>query len=105
VNQLVDEANATANEGLMKPVDAPGAASLELFPNPAQGRLNLRFTAMEAGSSAATVSDITGRVLLNTALEIQEGTNTLKLPLQGLAPGIYILKLAGYAAQRFQVIQ
>lgn len=43
--------------------------------------------------------------LLRSDLSVQEGSNIIKLPLQGLVPGIYFLKLDGHAAQRFQVIQ
>jgi bacillolysin len=104
VNQLADEA-ASGNQGLMKPLDAASTAMLELFPNPAQGQLSLRFNTAAAATANAVVTDITGRVVLNNSVNVQEGANIYKLPLQGLAPGIYILKLDGFAAQRFQVIQ
>ncbi|MDP2187957.1 MAG: T9SS type A sorting domain-containing protein [Sphingobacteriaceae bacterium] len=63
------------------------AAALRMFPNPAQG--NVTFESEEAG--ALQLFDLTGRLVLQTTLEI----GTQNISLEGLKAGLYVAQWQG----------
>ena len=81
----------------------PAAAPwvLSAWPNPAHAQLHL---ALPAGTSPAEAAwlDSTGRVL-GAAFLLRPGPEgTTTLPLTGLPPGLYVLRLRGAGWQRSQ---
>ena len=101
--------SASVNLGLVRlgggagtPTDpAAGAAGLSLgaFPNPAAGRLSVRYTLPQAGTARLSLTDVLGRevaVLLDGGAPAGDGEAALDT--SRLAPGVYVLRLAVGAA-------
>jgi hypothetical protein len=63
------------------------------YPNPADGPVDL-LIAEAAGARELEVADATGRVVLRTALPAREGRVPGAFNTQGLAPGLYTLRLS-----------
>ena len=111
VNQLTDAAANTLNAGIAKP--GVGAALsgeeeedvVSVYPNPAKDQLTLRFSAVEAGRQSMSVTDLMGRVIMIQAVDVQQGVNEVRVPVNNYASGMYFLKLEGRQPVRFQVTQ
>jgi hypothetical protein len=81
--------------------EAPGAnekvsneASLECYPNPAQGSLNIRFNIHDTGqSNTITFADMGGRRIATRQVDEVQGETTLSIDISGFAPGLYFVRL------------
>lgn len=86
---------------------APGAGALRVFPNPARGRATVVFTLGAPQAVRATLVDVSGReVALVYAGALLGGEARLGVPLAGLAPGVYVVRVEGpsvHAARAFVV--
>lgn len=60
---------------------------VKIYPNPAGNQLHLSFDKVPAGSSSVVITDVTGRVLLNTGINSTESV----IDITSLPSGIYIL--------------
>jgi secreted PhoX family phosphatase len=70
------------------------AANLSLYPNPATSELNLTLTHDRREKATVQVMTILGgRVLAQQEVELTPGANTLRLPVQSLSNGQYLLLL------------
>ena len=84
---------AVAAEGAPR---VPGTAALRVFPNPARGRATAVFTLGAPQTVRATLVDVSGReVALVYAGALPYGEVRLGVPLAGLAPGVYVLRVEG----------
>lgn len=63
-----------------------------LFPNPAKTEVTLVLTAPAAERISLVVTDLTGKVVMQQAETLVRGSNQLKLQVQQLASGTYLLK-------------
>jgi secreted PhoX family phosphatase len=73
---------------------AKNAANLALYPNPATNELNLTLTHNRREQATVQVMSLVGaRVLAEQTVELTAGTNNLRLPVQGLSSGQYLLVL------------
>ncbi len=73
---------------------AKNAAALTLYPNPATSELNLSLTHDRREQATVQVMSIVGsRVLATQTVELTAGANSLRLPVQGLSSGQYLLVL------------
>ena len=87
-------------EGVLHLQDAPSSVnSLEsdenfitLYPNPLIGSANLSFYALQAGNTQLTVSDLTGRIIIDYAKNLPEGKNAFQLTLP---KGVFLIQVAG----------
>jgi len=70
-----------------------GAPSLSLQPNPAADHLTLTVYSRVTGNAGITVSDVLGQSLSSLRVMLQPGMNTVVIPLDNLAPAVYILAL------------
>ena len=85
-NYLDGEINAACGTwGIEAPEPVEATQCVEVFPNPAKDRINVRFT--EAGDAVVNLFDMTGR-LVYTA---NATTQCFVIPTQGLRQGIYTL--------------
>ncbi len=66
---------------------------LSVFPNPANDRLNLRFTVAKESAAEITVFDMAGRLLLNRKEQLAAGRQTLPLQTSRLLPGTYLVRI------------
>ena len=79
--------------------DVAGAAALEqvtggimnLFPNPAQDKLNIEHLSAAEGVLQLTVLDMSGRVVLTRGQTVPEGPSIFGLDLEDLNNGLYLL--------------
>jgi hypothetical protein len=70
------------------------AANLSLYPNPATSELNLTLTHDRREKATVQVMSILGgRVLTQQEVELTPGANNLRLPVQNLSNGQYLLLL------------
>lgn len=68
--------------------------SLELWPNPARERLNIRFDSRFAGTTMFEVVDLNGRVVLAQQSGSVLGQNRTELGIEALSSGIYALRIS-----------
>ena len=86
-NYLDNEINAgcgTWGIEAPEPVEGP-TQSVEIFPNPAKDRINVRFA--EAGEAVVNMYDMTGRLVYSHA----SNTQAFVISTQGLSQGVYTL--------------
>ena len=86
-NYLDNEINAgcgTWGVEAPEPVEGP-TQSVEIFPNPAKDRINVRFA--EAGEAVVNMYDMTGRLVYSHA----SNTQAFFISTQGLSQGVYTL--------------
>ena len=86
-NYLDNEINAgcgTWGIEAPEPVEGP-TQSVEIFPNPAKDRINVRFA--EAGEASVRLYDMTGRLVYSHA----SNTQAFVISTQGLSQGVYTL--------------
>jgi len=69
--------------------------NVSVFPNPASQGNDLNVTLSMTKNTDVNVSlvDLTGTTVLTRATRMNKGNNVLSLPTQGLAAGIYIMKM------------
>jgi hypothetical protein len=66
-----------------------------VYPNPATGQLNVRWTSSNSYNAALSIHSITGQVLKRNTIHVAEGYNYFAIPLQGMQPGTYFIKVTG----------
>lgn len=100
---------STINQGvdtLLNPANiiVPEMSGIEVFPNPSQHTLNIRFEQPYANVSLE-IMDLAGRSLYNNSYELL-ASETIKLPVNNLSPGAYFLKLTspGYSPTSFKFL-
>lgn len=70
--------------------------TLDVYPNPAAGMINVTFNLPDNGNAAITVTDMVGRLMnITGADKIKTGQNHLQIPVADLPNGTYILRLQG----------
>jgi len=80
---------------------------LAIYPNPVSSRLTLRF-AGTAGTAAVTIVDATGRAVSTSRIASVEGQNSLTIDVDGLATGVYFVRIengASTSARPFSVVR
>ncbi len=75
---------------------------LNLWPNPAQEKLQLRFTAETGAPVTMRVYDLTGKMIYATNRPVAPGENTFELVLNAFESGIYTLELISDEARWIQ---
>lgn len=65
-------------------------ANIYLYPNPASGKVNVKFEDRDAHSVAIEIYDLTGKLLMRKAQ--QQVTNEMEIILKDITSGYYILK-------------
>ena len=75
------------SNGLITEVSEADAAAFDLYPNPTEGTVTL--TLETPGTSDIAVLDAMGRVVWSA----RSGDSTLSIPLNGLAPGSYVVRV------------
>jgi chitinase len=68
--------------------------SMELYPNPAQGMVNVQFESTEGGEVEILIADMVGHEVLSKALNTTSGTNDCNLDVSSLQAGIYVLTIS-----------
>ncbi len=68
-------------------------ASMEVFPNPFDGVINLSYNSVNNSTLNISVFDVTGKKIYKTEINSTEGLNTNSVDLNTLKDGMYYLKL------------
>ena len=68
-------------------------SSINVFPNPAAETATLSINAQYKGKAVLNIFDIAGRNIINQQINITEGSNLIKLEVDGLADGKYLLNV------------
>jgi hypothetical protein len=69
------------------------AQEVQLYPNPATDRLNIRFESGESSQATLRLYDASGRVVRTQAMEVIAGENTVTMELIDLSTGMYFFEL------------
>jgi hypothetical protein len=88
------------------PGSIEGSDDLHVFPVPANGNAQVRFTVEHSAVMRMELLDATGRNVLTSVLGLKgPGTHQQTLDCQTLASGIYLLRLSGGGTTRILRIQ
>ncbi|MEM1055945.1 MAG: T9SS type A sorting domain-containing protein [Bacteroidota bacterium] len=88
--------------------DAATFSVSETIPNPTRGTARLGVTLAEAGTVSVRVFDALGREVVSSRTESPAGAQDLSLPVAGLAPGAYVVRVeapGGTATRRLTVVR
>lgn len=72
------------------------------YPNPAQDRVRLRVCTSAPGRATVEAVDVRGRRVAGRKVILPEGHSEVELALEGVAPGIYLLRVVGDAFRAVQ---
>lgn len=76
-------------------------------PNPNNGNIRIVLNSKADKSTTISVSDVSGKTILNKITDVKQGSNTLQLNLNSkgkIAAGIYIIKIAGIEGEQVKKI-
>jgi hypothetical protein len=71
-----------------------------IYPNPIKDEATLAVTVTHKQSAAYSIVDHTGKTLFSNVVSLNEGLNTITLPVISLPKGIYIVQLKGNSMMR-----
>lgn len=89
--RLSSSYTATQEENAMT-----GEEWVTAYPNPAENDLNLQFNQGESDMATIVVRDVTGKTMLITNANLQEGTSNIvlsELKSKGFSPGLYLINV------------
>jgi len=81
-------------------------AGFSVFPNPAKDRINVTLDRDGSGPAYVTITDLSGRVLLETELDASKAGNPLIIVTNDIPDGMYILRVStdkGLSAQKIMI--
>jgi len=104
-NIYIDDINLNAEDVLVTVEPFSLSGSLVVFPNPTEGRVNLDLELTNPETVELMLMDLRGRMLLRDGpISLNEGINHLKLSLEGMSEGTYLLEVAGQSGVVHQKI-
>ena len=68
--------------------------SFAIYPNPAENSFNAIITSETAASAEMRISDITGRTMKTTTVNLQKGSQTIPVDVSTLASGTYLVNFS-----------
>lgn len=81
-------------------------ANAELYPNPASESVKLALNLSKTSTVAVSISSLTGKEISATTFDGTKGQNAITLPTEGLAKGVYLVKIntQGFASTKKLII-
>ena len=73
--------------------EAVSAATFDVYPNPAAGRVQFRYAFDPARHAVLTVTDLAGRTVLTA--ELEGGSRTISQSVDALPQGLYVYRITG----------
>lgn len=96
LRQIDNEGNSSESDVITLNYGGPSSLQwLSVGPVPAKDVVRLDFLADQSRDLELMLVDLEGKVVRRQAVEASFGSNSLSLPLEGLAPGMYFLRLQG----------
>ncbi len=89
---IVDIDNAV-KYSLVRNVKNPDLTKFILYPNPVKDRLLVDIDAEKTGRGEITITDMNGRHVYKTSVNLQQGINTIPVNVTLFAKGTYFMKL------------
>ena len=90
--QMVDKDN-NSKYSWIRSVRNEGVADVSLYPNPVNDVLTVSISADKKGKGNMSITDISGKVIYNNAISVEQGSNNLPVNLRNTAAGAYIIKI------------
>jgi len=79
--------------------------AVNIYPNPTDNILNISFTAKENADIEIGFTDISGRVIIQDAYSVNQGSNTISLNLNDISQGLYLLNITeNNSSLRYKII-
>jgi uncharacterized protein YjdB len=66
---------------------------ISIFPNPASGTLNVKWSAVNAGNGTVVIADVTGREVLHSNIDMSAANGSARISLDGISNGIYMVSI------------
>jgi hypothetical protein len=76
---------------------------IELFPNPTEGDIHLRYFSEIDSKLNISITDISGKEVNKTDVMSKSGNNLVVLPTEGLSSGTYLIKV-GNSSQTLKFV-
>ena len=73
--------------------DLNDISNVELYPNPTEGDIHIKFNAFQTEKLAVAITDITGKLISTSYIASKEGNNLIVVPTDGMASGTYFVRL------------
>ncbi len=80
-----------ANEGINNVTT--NTASVFVFPNPSNGKMNIQWNTIGSETGNVVISDMTGREVYKSTLNMTSGTGSTQLNMSDLTNGIYMMSV------------
>ena len=68
-------------------------SAIGIYPNPGKGQFTLHVITRNTGLLQLQISEMTGKVILNSSQKVKEFNSEIKLDLGQIAPGIYLVEI------------
>ncbi len=78
-------------------VEEVATIGMEVYPNPASGSVNVKFEATSADYTVA-ITDLSGRQVASKVITNANGSQTVEMPIEGLATGNYLVTVSSNGA-------
>lgn len=91
-NQEVTETQEVVSSSLEQSL-AGSLSNLNLYPNPTSGELNIEFASSDNGTAQIYVTDISGKVVLQDVIKVQEGAQMYQLNMSDLPSEMYLVHI------------
>ncbi len=87
------EKNSASKYSDIKKVINTGTTQININPNPVLDLMNISFDADQSEKGSLSITDIFGRKILNSFLDIKKGYNKFSLPVSVLKSGTYLVNV------------
>jgi hypothetical protein len=67
----------------------------KVFPVPAKDYLNFSFNSATQGKAEVLITDLSGRTVKKEPVQVINGANNMRIDLNGIRPGMYLLRMTG----------
>ena len=91
--ETIEVENTQINETDILDFIETGISEVNLFPNPTKDNLNVAYQIGEAAEVYMTVVDLSGKVILQQASQVEAGAQQIELNVSNLNAGIYLLQI------------
>ncbi len=66
---------------------------VKIYPNPADNQLNISFVVKDNVDLEISLSDISGRTIMQDIYSASQGVNLVKLDINNISRGVYLLNI------------
>lgn len=88
-NAIDDEQTARLAQDIQNELD------MQVFPNPATDQFTIKMNYPTSETVAISVMDLTGKECFSQSVNWEEGENSIEIPIQNFASGLYMVTLKG----------